>query len=229
MKKDLSEVHRIERLTQQYFNNGDLRKGLKTYRTLLEAFPRDRSYYVNYINFLLDESVIAELLWPAYQEAVACCDRAISQVSEEDKEYFYVKKAELYLIMIDGDPAWFREHEMEVSSFFELGLEKYTDSTGLLKCAVAFYRVTSNTSKYEEVLDKSLLYSPNDIMFVLQKVHLLEKQTNIDAAISIIEDWIKNNPNSSYLKAAYPKIINLYKTNENAEMADTYQDLLDNL
>lgn len=228
MKKDLSAIHHIERLTQQYFNDGEIRSGLKTYRSLLEDYPKDRNYYINYINFLLDESVIAELLWPAYEEAVACCDRAIFQLSEEEKLFFYVKKAEVYVIMMDGDYQWYTDHQTEVNHFMETAVERYPTNVPLLKSVMAFYRMNSNQNKFDEILDKLYQITPNDFMIVLQKVTSLEQHGNIEEGIDILENWIRINPESPYLASSYNKIILMYKKVDNQDRADTYQDLLDN-
>ncbi|MFP3833616.1 tetratricopeptide repeat protein [Chryseobacterium sp. SIMBA_028] len=228
MKKDLNAIHRIERLTQQYFNEGEIRSGLKTYRSLLEDYPKDRNYYLNYINFLLDESVIAELLWPAYDEAVACCDRAIAQLSEEEKLFFYVKKAEVYVIMMDGDHQWYMDHQTEANHFIETAVERYPTNVPLLKSAMAFYRMNGNQNKFDEILDKVYQIIPHDFMIVLEKVTNLEQRGNIEEGIDILEKWININPESSYLSTSYNKIILMCKKVDNQDMADVYQDLLDN-
>ncbi|WP_106916013.1 tetratricopeptide repeat protein [Chryseobacterium aurantiacum] len=227
MKKDLNAIHRIERITQQYFNEGEIRAGLKTYRSLLEDYPKDRNYYINYINFLLDESVVAELLWPAYEEAVACCDRAISQLLEEEKLFFYVKKAEVYVIMMDGDYQWYIAHQTEVNHFVETAVERYPANVPLLKSVMAFYRINGNQNKFDEILDQVYQLSPNDFMIVLEKVTNLEQRGNIEEGIDILEKWISINPESPYLATSYNKIILMYKNVDNQDMADVYQDLLD--
>ncbi|AZA76244.1 hypothetical protein EG347_01225 [Chryseobacterium sp. G0186] len=228
MKKDLTAIHRIEQITQKYFSNGEIRSGLKTYRSLLEDYPKDRNYYINYINFLLDESVIAELLWPAYEEAVACCDRAIFQLSEEEKLYFYCKKAEVYIIMIDGDYSWYTAHEAEVIEFMKTAVERYPDNIVLLKTAMAFYRITGNQDKYVDILNRIYQSTPNDFMILLQKVTLLEQEGNMEEAIDILENWIRINPESPHLAASYNKMILMYKKIDEGDKADVYQDLLDN-
>ncbi|MGU3374864.1 tetratricopeptide repeat protein [Chryseobacterium sp. M5A1_1a] len=228
MEKDLNAIHRIERLTQQYFNDGEIRSGLKTYRSLLEDYPKDRNYYINYINFLLDESVVTELLWPAYEEAVACCDRAISKLSEEEKLFFYVKKAEVYVIMMDGDYKWYTDHQAEVNLFMETAVERYPTNIPLLKSVMALYRINGNQNKLDEILDEIYQITPNDFMIVLQKVTSLEQQGKIEDGIDILDNWIKINPESPYLAAGYNKMILMYKKVDNQDMVDVYQDLLDN-
>jgi len=228
MKIDLKEINRIERLTQEYFNDHEIRSGLKTYRSLMDMYPKEKTYYINYIDFLLDERAIVELLWSAYEEAIACCNRAISNVSDDDKIFFYIKKAEVYVMMIDGNSVWYTENSVEVNSFIDSILLKHSNNVVLLKCVMAIFRMTGNLSRYDEILDLAIKDSPNDFMLIIQKVVSLQGKGNTEMAISILETWIKNNPKSTNLIAAYNRIILLYKDIGNDDMADEYQDLLDN-
>ncbi|WP_326983212.1 hypothetical protein VUJ46_01305 [Chryseobacterium sp. MYb264] len=229
MTNDLSEINRIESLTQEYFNKGEIRLGLKTYRTLLEMCPEEKIYYLNYIGFLLDEFVIVELLWSSYEEAIACCNRALREVKNPDKEGFYAKKTEIYLLMIGVNPEWYRENRTEIESFIESSLEKYPENTLILKCALSLFSINGTTEKYDAVLDQLLVIHPDDFMLIIQKVVRLEEQSRIEDAVSLLENWISINPGSGYLSTAYTKIISLSKLAEDFEKAEHYQDVLDNL
>jgi hypothetical protein len=228
MEKDFKEINRIEQLTQQYFTNGEIRLGLKTYRSLMEIYPNEKNYYANYINFLRDETVVAELLWSAYEEAVACCNRAILLFAKDEAEYFYIKKLELYILMVEGDFKWFQNHQTEIKQFLQTTFEKYPKDIIILKRIMALYRLSGDHAEEDYMLTILFQNEPNDPLIVLQKVTNLENNGKTDESITILENWIKNNPMSTYLNAAYPKIIALYKKAENQEMADVYQDLLDN-
>lgn len=228
MKIDLNEIHRIERLTQGYFNNDEIRSGLKAYRSLMEMYPKEKAYYMNYIGFLLDERIIVELLWSAYEEAIACCNRALANVTEDDKIFFLIKKAEVYIIMIDGNHTWYIENKSEVDSFIASALVEHPNNIILLKCAIAIFRMTGNVVRYEEILELAVKHSPNDFMLVIQQVVNQQEKGNSEIAISLLETWIKNNPKSSDLIAAYHRMILLYKDIGNNDMVDLYQDLLDN-
>lgn len=228
MKKDISEIRRIEKLTQEYFNKNEIRSALKVYRSLMDMYPKEKAYYINYIGFLLDERVIVELLWSAYVEAIACCNRALTNVSEDDKIFFLIKKAEVYSIMIDGNYIWYSENKIEVDSFIASALSEHPNNISLLKCALAIFRMTGNVSKYEEILDLAVNHSPNDFMLVIQRVVNLQEKGSIETAISLLENWIKSNPESTDLNAAYRRMIILCKSVGNDDTADDYQDLLDN-
>lgn len=229
MAKDLSEINRIERLTQEFFNKGEIRLGLKTYRTLMDMYSKEKIYYLNYIGFLLDEFVIVELLWSSYEEAIACCNRAIKEVDEQDKELFYAKKAEVYLLMVDADQVWYTGHKAEIEGFIKSSLEQFPQNRLVLKCALSLFHLGGNMENYDRVLDVSLEVSPNDFMLILQKARRSEEQNKIEDAILLLENWINANPTSSNLNTAYTKIILLSKLVEDFEKADLYQDLLDNL
>lgn len=229
MEKDLEEINRIERLTQEYFNNDEIRSGLKVYRSLMDIYPKEKAYYINYIGFLLDERVIVELLWSAYEEAIACCNRAITNVSDGDRIFFIIKKAEVYIIMIDGNYSWYTENSIDVDRFINSALKDHPNNIVLLKCAMAIFRMTRNFSRYEETLDRAIEDSPDDFMLVMQKVMSLQEKENYEMAISLLENWINSNPKSTNLNAAYSRMILLYKATDNDDMVDVYQDLLDNM
>jgi tetratricopeptide (TPR) repeat protein len=229
MEKDINEINRIERLTQEYFNNDEIRSGLKLYRSLMDLYPKEKAYYINYIGFLLDERVIVELLWSAYEEAIACCNRAIANVSDGDKIFFIIKKAEVYIIMIDGNYSWYTENSIEVDRFIDSFLTEHPNNIVLLKCAMAIFRMTGNFFRYEEILDRAIEDSPDDFMLVIQKVVSLQEKENYEMAISLLENWINSNPKSTNLNAAYSRMILLYKATSNDDMVDLYQDLLDNM
>lgn len=228
MEKDLEEINRIERLTQEYFNNDEIRSGLKVYRSLMDMYPEEKDYYINYIDFLLDERIVVEILWSAYEEAIACCNRAIANVSDGDKIFFIIKKAEVYIIMIDGNYSWYTENSIEVDRFIDSALKEHPNNIVLLKCAMAVFRMTGNFSRYEETLDRAIEDSPDDFL-VMQKVVSLQEKENYEMAISLLENWINSNPKSTNLNAAYSMMILLYKATDNDDMVDVYQDLLDNM
>lgn len=229
MAKDLQEINRIERLTQQYFNKGEIHLGLKTYRMLMEMYPLEKDYYLNYIGFLRDELVVAELLWPAYEEAVACCNRAIAQLPEEDRVLFYIKKSEVYIVMIEGNPDWYTEHHEDVKNFINISLEKYPGNGAIIKCAMALSLMAGDRVRYEELLDQGVSLNPDDLMLVLQKAVSFEQQGNFENAIDLLENWIRRNPSSKNIDTVYNKIILLCEEADKDELADAYRDLLDNL
>lgn len=229
MKNNISEINKIEYLTQEYFDKGKTKLALKTYRTLLDLYPKHISFYVNYIHFLEEEIVIAELLQNAYHEIIACCEQAIKIFQENELEYFYLKKLEIYIILIDGSFAkWYYEYEYKVEHYVHEVYQRYSNRIEALKRIMALYRLIGNTTKEKEVLDLAYNLDSDDYMIILRKVGFLQASEENIAATEVLENWILHNPTSSYLNIAYQKAHSLYTKIEDQDKIDFYQDLIDN-
>ena len=222
------EIERIETLAQKYFNEDKISKAIDTYEKLLYLAPIEKKNYAIYLNLLEDEFTIAELLWSAYEKSIACCNKAIEKLDEQYREYFYIKKLELYVTMADSNYNWLKEHYEEVNIFTECVLSLFPINKTVLKTAMALFRIEGNLNKEQELLDKAYSIDPNDFFLLISKIVTLEKVDKSIEAIEILEHWISTNSSSVYLDTAYLKMVDLSKKNNNKEKENHYQDLLDN-
>lgn len=226
MGKHFVEIGEIERVTLDFLEKGDIRSALDSYSFLMDAFPFEAVFYERYIDFLLDDAVLSELSFSAFTEAVSCCDNAIKNVGDEKKVLFFTKKAALYLVMIQDNDQWRKEQRTEILRFMQHSLTLFPDNYLLLQCAMTFYRLSGDIAKYDNCLDHSIKICPGDVMLALEKATNFELDGKINAAINALENWIKQNPDSSEKDTAYLKISLLYKSIHNYQKANIYQGYL---
>lgn len=222
MERSEQEVNRIKQLAAQYFSRREIENALITYHKILNLYLREKSYYNDYIEMLLDPITISEIGFSAYEQAICCCENAIKLLGEDDIELFYMKKGSIYLMMIQKDPSWDRHNRSSVLNFVEAGLKKFPNNHILLNCATALYRLSGNMEKYGQCLDQLLQIHPNDLLLILEKVRVLEQMGRQMTAIPILENWINENP-AGDLRRAYVKIISLYQAVNNNKMSAFYQ------
>jgi tetratricopeptide (TPR) repeat protein len=229
MKPD-RRIQEIQKLSNVQSEEGKIRESVLTYRQLQFLYPQEKEFYVTYIQYLEEESVIAELLWNAYEESLACCDRAIVNLPVEDSFYFCQKKLELLILMIDNDYSWYESHKEGIQNYIRKLLQNYPNNAEILKRLMALYRVTGNYEEEQKLLDKAYQVNPNDFTLLIQRVMKYEKNEDYKMAIEILEKYIKgSNPISFYMEIVYKKLIDLYTRLNNPERADYYENLLDNL
>ena len=224
------KIRDIIDLSEAQIADDEIKKGLLTYKQLQFLLPKEKVYYVNYIIYLEDEFVIAELLWSAYVETVECCNRAIANLPIEDHFYFHFKKLELFIHMADSNFEWYKSNQEEVQHYTAYLLQTYAGNFEVLKRIMALYRVTGHNIEEEKLLDEVYNLNPDDFTILISKLVKHEKKEEYSMAAQILEKWIKANKSVDfYTEIAYEKIIDLYTKLHNNEKADHYQDLLDNL
>ena len=173
-------------------------------------------------------TTVVELLWSAYEKSIDCCNKAIEKLPEKDREYFYIKKLELYVTMTDSNYNWFKERAEEVNNYAKYVLSLFPINKTVLKTAMALYRIEGNSIKEQELLERAYSIDPNDFFLLISKIVPLEKADKFIEAIEILEHWIITNGSSVYLDTAYLKMVDLFKKINNKEKENHYQDLLDN-
>lgn len=222
MERSEQEVSRIKQLAAQCLSKEEIENALITFHKLLDLYPQEKSYYNDFIKMLLDPITISEIGFSAYEQAICCCEDAIKLLVEDDIELFYMKKGSIYLIMIQKDPTWDRKNRSSVLNFVEDGLKKFPNNQILLNCATALYRLSDSIHKYGKCLDQLLQIHPNDLFLILERVRVLQQMGRLMTAISLLENWINENPEGD-LSTAYAKIISLYKAVNDPKMSAFYQ------
>lgn len=229
MKSD-RRIQEIQKLSNVQSEEGRIRESALTYRKLQFLYPQEKEFYVTYIQYLEEESVIAELLWNAYEESLACCDRAIVNLPVEDSFYFYQKKLELFILMIDNDFSWYVSRQEGIQNYIRELLYNYPNNAEILKRLMALYRVTGNNEEEQKLLDKAYQINPNDFTLLIQKAIKYEKNENYKMSVEILEKYIKgSNPVLFYMEIVYKKLIDLHTKLNKPERAAYYENLLDNL
>lgn len=212
------------------FENGELEVAVQTYRQLQFLYPKEKAYYITYIHYLEEEDVIAELLWSAYEESLACCERAIQNLPEKDVFYFYQKKLELLILMSDQDYSWYISHQEKILDYASNLLRRYSGNVEMLKRLMALYRVTGNLQEEQELQDKAYHLDPNDFNLLIYKVVDFEKKEEYQLAVELLENYLKiNNLVNHHKGIVYKKLIGLFKQLNNPVKAAYYEQLSDNL
>jgi len=226
----MKSAQEIQRTSAAQIKNNQIKEGLATYKQLQFLYPGEKQYYINYLNYLAEEFVIAELLWEAYEESLKCCTRAIVNLTDEDIFYFHIKKIELIILMTDQNYSWFETHQESVLSYIEKILQLYPENFEIQKRLMALYKVMGKHEEAEKMIDKVYAANPNDFSILILKIVKDEKNGDYHRAISILEQWLnRSNATLLHKEIVYKKLIDLYEKTKDHDKIDYYQDLLDNL
>ncbi|OXG07127.1 hypothetical protein BC749_102910 [Flavobacterium araucananum] len=227
------KIQNIEKISRAHFKKEEIREAILTYKELQFLCPKDEKYYSTYLRFFKEEEiVIAEFLQESFTEILETCERAIKNLTADEVPFFYKRKLETYIELIDGSfGSWYTKNKDLTDQFIGEMLQKYPENISVLKRLHRLYDVLGRDDEAATLLDKMYkMTNGNDFRVMILKIGALKNTQNTEEAIEILETYVeKYKDGANNLKNIYTQLIALYKKINNHAKANYYDTLLDNI